>query len=46
MALGKLAWLITVIVCVIAGGILLLLDYYGYGATVLVVALSAAINLK
>jgi hypothetical protein len=44
--LAKLAWLITVILCVIAAGILLLFDYYGYGATVLVVALSAAINLK
>jgi hypothetical protein len=46
VALDKLAWLVTVIVCVIAAGILLLLGYYGYGATVLVVALSAAINLK
>lgn len=46
MPLAKLAWLVTVIVCVVSAGILLLFDYYGYGATVLVVALSAAINLK
>jgi hypothetical protein len=44
--LGKVAWLVTVIACVIAAGLLLVLGYYGYGATVLVVALSAAINLK
>jgi hypothetical protein len=44
--LGKAAWLGTVIVCVIAAGVLLLVGYYGYGATVLVVAMSAAINLK
>ena len=46
MPLSKIAWLATVSVCVIAGAILLVLDYYGYGATVLVVALSAAINLR
>jgi hypothetical protein len=44
--LSKVAWLVTVVVCVLAGGLLVLLDYYGYGATMFVVALSAAINLR
>lgn len=46
MPLGKLAWLVTVIVCVVAAALLLLVGYSGYAATVLVVALSAAINLR
>lgn len=46
MPLQKLAWLVTVVVCVIGGGLLLAFDYYGYGATALVVALSAAINVR
>lgn len=46
MPLGKVAWLVTVIVCLIASVILFVLGYSGYGATVAVVALSAAINLK
>jgi hypothetical protein len=44
--LGKVAWLVTVIVCLIATAILLAVGYYGYGATAGVVALSAAINLR
>jgi hypothetical protein len=44
--LGKLAWLTTVIACLIAAVLLLALGYVGYGATVFVVALSAAINLR
>ncbi|MFL5819754.1 MAG: hypothetical protein ACJ76S_03625 [Solirubrobacteraceae bacterium] len=46
MPFGKLAWLTTVIVCVIAAALLLIFGYDGYGATVFVVALSAAINLR
>lgn len=46
MPVGKVAWLATVIICVIAAGLLLAFDYYGYAATVLAVALSAAINLR
>ena len=46
MPVGKLAWLVTVITFVIAAGLLLLFDYYGYAATLLAVALSAAINLR
>jgi len=40
------AWLVTVAICVIASGILLLSDYYGYAGVVLAVALAAAINLR
>lgn len=46
MPLGKLAWLTTVIACLIAAVLLLVVGYEGYAATVFVVALSAAINLR
>ena len=46
MPFGKAAWLITVLACVVAATLLLAFDYYGYGATLMVVALSAAINLR
>ena len=46
MSLKKAAWLVIVIACVIAAALLLVFDYYGYAATVFVVALSAAINLR
>jgi hypothetical protein len=44
--LPKIAWLITVVICVVAALILLLSDYYGYAGVVLAVALAAAINLR
>jgi hypothetical protein len=44
--LPKIAWLVTVAICVIASGILLLSGYIGYAGVVLAVALSAAINLR
>jgi hypothetical protein len=44
--LEKVAWLITVLACLIAATLLLVFDYFGYGATLMVVALSAAINLR
>jgi len=43
---AKAAWLITVLACLIAATLLLAFDYYGYGATLMVVAFSAAINLR
>ena len=46
MPLPRIAWLITVIACVVASVILLLSDYYGYAIVVFAVALSAAINLR
>jgi hypothetical protein len=44
--LPKVAWLVTVVICVVASVILLLSGYFGYAAVVLAVALSAAINLR
>jgi hypothetical protein len=44
--LPKIAWLITVSICVIAAVILLLSGYIGYAGVVLAVALAAGINLR
>jgi ABC-type microcin C transport system permease subunit YejE len=44
--LARLAWLLTVIACLIAVLILALQGYYGYAGVTLAVAVSAAINLK
>jgi hypothetical protein len=43
--LGRLAWLLTVLACLVAVLILLLNGYYGYAGVTLAVAISAAINL-
>ncbi len=44
--LGRIAWLTTVLACLIAVLILLLQGYYGYASVTLAVAASAAINLR
>jgi len=44
--LSRLAWLITVIACLIAALVLLIEQYYGYAGVLAAVALSAAINLR
>jgi hypothetical protein len=44
--LDRIAWLVTVVGCVVASLILLLSGYDGYAGVVLAVALSAAINLR
>ena len=44
--LPKVAWLVTVVICVIASLILLLSNYVGYAGVVFAVALSAGINLR
>ncbi len=44
--LQRIAWLVTVAICVIAALILLLSNYVGYAGVVLAVALAAAINLR
>jgi len=44
--LPRIAWLVTVAICVIASAILLLSGYVGYAGVVLAVALAAAINLR
>jgi hypothetical protein len=43
--LARVAWLATVLVCVITVVILLLQGYLGYAAVTFAVALCAAINL-
>jgi hypothetical protein len=44
--LARIAWLVTVAVCLVAALILLLQNYYGYAGVTLAVAISAAINLR
>jgi hypothetical protein len=43
--LGRAAWLVTVVACLVAVLILILDGYYGYAGVTLAVAISAAINL-
>jgi hypothetical protein len=44
--LSRIAWLVTVALCLIAALVLLLSGYNGYAGIALAVALSAAINLR
>ena len=46
MPLPKIAWTVTVAICVIAALILLLSGYIGYAGVVFAVSLAAAINLR
>ena len=46
MPLPKIAWLVTVAICLIATVILLASGYIGYAGVVFAVALAAAINLR
>ena len=46
MPLSRIAWLVTVGVCLIAALILLLSGYDGYAGIALAVGLAAAINLS
>ena len=43
--LGRVAWILTVLACLVAVLILVLEGYYGYAGVTFAVALSAAINL-
>jgi hypothetical protein len=43
--LGRIAWLVTVLACLVAVMVLFLDGYYGYAGVTLAVAVSAAINL-
>ena len=45
MSIARIAWLVTVLACLITCLVLLLSGYQGYAAVVLVVGASAAINL-
>jgi hypothetical protein len=42
----RIAWLTTVVVCLVAALLLLLSGYKGYAGVAVAVALSAAINLR
>ncbi len=46
MPLPRIAWLTTVVICLVTCVILLLSGYLGYAGVLLAVALSAAINLR
>jgi hypothetical protein len=43
--LARIAWLVTVLACLITALILLLQGYFGYAGVTFAVALSAGINL-
>ena len=43
--LGRVAWTVTVLACLVAVLILILDGYYGYAGVTLAVAISAGINL-
>jgi hypothetical protein len=45
VSIGRIAWLVTALACLIAGVALLVSGYQGYAAVVVVVGASAAINL-
>ena len=45
MALSRISWIATVVICLIAALLLLLNGYYGYSGILLAVAASAAVNL-
>ena len=44
--LARLAWLVTVGICVIAAVLLLVEQYYGYAGVLAAIGASAAINLR
>lgn len=46
MPLERIAWLVTVAVCIVTAIVLFLDDYAGYAGVALAVAASAAINLR
>jgi Na+/alanine symporter len=43
--LGRIAWIVTSLVCTITAVIVLIKGYYGYAGVTFAVALAAAINL-
>lgn len=45
MPLNRIAWLATVVACLVASLLLLLSGYLGYAGVALAVGISAAINL-
>ena len=45
MPLARIAWLVTVAICVVTAVVLLLSGYDGYAGVILAVGFAAAINL-
>lgn len=45
MSLSRIAWIVAVLTCLVAGAIGLVTGLTGYGITVLAVGLAAAVNL-
>lgn len=45
MPLSRIAWIVAVLVCLVAGVVGLITGLTGYGITILVVGLAAAVNL-
>ncbi len=43
--MSRIAWLVTVGICLLAALLLLLNGYYGYSGILLAVAISAAVNV-
>jgi hypothetical protein len=46
MPLSRLAWLVTVAICLLASVLLFASGYLGYGGVLLAIGLAAAINLR
>jgi len=46
MPLNRIAWVVTVLVCLLTGVLLLLAGYQGYAGVAAAVGASAAINLR
>lgn len=46
MTLSRIAWLVTVGICLVGALLLFLSEYQGYGALSLFVGAAAAINLR
>jgi hypothetical protein len=44
--LSRVAWIVTVVICVVAAVLLLLSGYQGYAAVLVAIGVSAAINLR
>ncbi len=45
MRVSRIAWVVTVVICLLSAVLLLVSGYQGYAAVVLAVGLAAAINL-
>jgi hypothetical protein len=44
--LNRVAWIVTVVICLVAALLLLLSGYQGYAAVLVAIAVSAGINLR